>query len=200
MLSWPGAARTADRSRRRFGACASSPLTSPTARLKADFYVFACGPWLGHFFCNCGRFDSFDQAGHFFLRSTRRRLAFYGRTSSGWATTANNFSTASPAATAAGFKVADDTRGEASIHKRRTIVSPTTLKRIREYVASRFPAMKKCSAHETRVCQYEQTSDSSFILDRIREWIMLAVEAALDTASTRPSPRRDDCGANSERR
>ena len=46
------------------------------------------------------------------------------------------------------------------------MVSQTTLKRIREYVASRFPAMKDAPLIETRVCQYEQTSDSNFILDR----------------------------------
>ena len=46
------------------------------------------------------------------------------------------------------------------------MVSPATLKRVREYIAFRFPAMKDAPLIETRVCQYEQTSDSNFIVDR----------------------------------
>jgi glycine/D-amino acid oxidase-like deaminating enzyme len=37
---------------------------------------------------------------------------------------------------------------------------------VREYIAHRFPAMKDAPLIETRVCQYEQTPDSHFILDR----------------------------------
>jgi glycine/D-amino acid oxidase-like deaminating enzyme len=46
------------------------------------------------------------------------------------------------------------------------VVSPATLKRVREYIAFRFPAMKDAPLIETRVCQYEQTSDSQFVVDR----------------------------------
>jgi sarcosine oxidase len=41
------------------------------------------------------------------------------------------------------------------------------LKEIREYVAFRFPALKDAPLVETRVCQYEQTPDSHFIIDRL---------------------------------
>ena len=46
------------------------------------------------------------------------------------------------------------------------VVSPATLKRVREYIAFRFPAMKDAPLVETRVCQYEQTPDANFIIDR----------------------------------
>ena len=46
------------------------------------------------------------------------------------------------------------------------MVSPATLKRVRDYIAFRFPAMKDAPLIETRVCQYEQTPDSHFIIDR----------------------------------
>jgi len=40
------------------------------------------------------------------------------------------------------------------------------LKKIREYLGFRFPAMKNAPLLETRVCQYENTSDGHFIIDR----------------------------------
>ncbi|HZW79552.1 MAG TPA: FAD-dependent oxidoreductase, partial [Candidatus Deferrimicrobiaceae bacterium] len=46
------------------------------------------------------------------------------------------------------------------------VVSHVTLKRVREYIALRFPAMRNAPLIETRVCQYEQTLDSNFIMDR----------------------------------
>ncbi len=66
-----------------------------------------------------------------------------------------------------GFKVADDTRGPAfDPTSGERVVSQAALKRVREYVAFRFPAMKDAPLIETRVCQYEQTRDSHFIVDR----------------------------------
>ena len=66
-----------------------------------------------------------------------------------------------------GFKVADDTRGSAfDPTTGERMVSQATLKRVREYLAFRFPAMKDAPLIETRVCQYEQTPDSNFIVDR----------------------------------
>ena len=66
-----------------------------------------------------------------------------------------------------GFKMADDTRGAAFDPTRgERVVSMATLKRVREYLELRFPAMKDAPLIEMRVCQYEQTPDSNFILDR----------------------------------
>src|ERR1022692_2745103 len=66
-----------------------------------------------------------------------------------------------------GFKVADDTRGAAfDPTSGERVITQATLKRVREYLALRFPAMKDAPLLETRVCQYEQTFDSNFILDR----------------------------------
>jgi glycine/D-amino acid oxidase-like deaminating enzyme len=66
-----------------------------------------------------------------------------------------------------GFKIADDTRGpEFDPTNGERVISPETLKRVREYVAFRFPALRDAPLIETRVCQYEQTPDSHFIIDR----------------------------------
>jgi glycine/D-amino acid oxidase-like deaminating enzyme len=66
-----------------------------------------------------------------------------------------------------GFKVADDTRGSPfDPTDGERVVSLATLKRVREYVAFRFPAMKDAPLIETRVCQYEQTPDRNLVVDR----------------------------------
>jgi len=66
-----------------------------------------------------------------------------------------------------GFKVADDTRGPAfDPTSGERVITQATLKRVREYIAFRFPAMKDAPLIESRVCQYEQTPDSGLILDR----------------------------------
>jgi glycine/D-amino acid oxidase-like deaminating enzyme len=66
-----------------------------------------------------------------------------------------------------GFKLADDTRGpefDPTTGERK--ISEETLQRIREYLGFRFPGMKDAPLTESRVCQYEQTLDSDFIVDR----------------------------------
>jgi len=45
-------------------------------------------------------------------------------------------------------------------------VSAERLQLAREYMAFRFPGMKDAPLLEARVCQYEQTADSHFIIDR----------------------------------
>jgi glycine/D-amino acid oxidase-like deaminating enzyme len=37
---------------------------------------------------------------------------------------------------------------------------------VKKYVASRFPALKDAPVVETRVCQYENTSNGDFLIDR----------------------------------
>jgi glycine/D-amino acid oxidase-like deaminating enzyme len=66
-----------------------------------------------------------------------------------------------------GFKIADDTRGAAfdpTDGERR--VDDSSLQRARAYIRLRFPALEHAPLVETRVCQYEQTPDGDFIVDR----------------------------------
>ena len=142
---------------------------SDGARLKADQYVFACGPWLGELF----RKTIGD-----LIRPTKQDIFFFGPPArhAGYFTDAHmpvwgdhgkRFFYGIPGSDRRGFKMADDTRGAAFDPTRgERVVSMATLKRIREYLALRFPGMKDAPLIETRVCQYEQTPDSNFILDR----------------------------------
>ncbi|MGZ6465597.1 MAG: NAD(P)/FAD-dependent oxidoreductase [Bdellovibrionota bacterium] len=141
---------------------------SDGSRLKADCYVFACGPWLGKLF---------PQAVGRLVQPTKQDVFFFGTPAGDhrfsdthlpvWANHRGRFRYGIPGSDRRGFKIADDTRGPAfdPTNGERT-VSQETLRDIREYVGFRFPALKDAFLVETQVCQYEQTPDSHFILDR----------------------------------
>ena len=66
-----------------------------------------------------------------------------------------------------GLKIAFDEHGErVDPDTQSRIVSPAMTKRVREYVARRFPALDDAPIVETRVCQYENTSNGDFLIDR----------------------------------
>jgi glycine/D-amino acid oxidase-like deaminating enzyme len=141
---------------------------SDGSRLKADYYVFACGPWLGKLFP--------ETLGNV-IRPTKQDIFFFGTPAGDslftdtelpvWGDHGKRFFYGIPGGDRRGFKVADDTRGGSfDPTDGERVISQATLKRVREYISFRFPAMKDAPLIETRVCQYEQTSDSNFIMDR----------------------------------
>ncbi len=145
---------------------------SDGSRLKADSYVFACGPWLGKLF---------PTAIGELVRPTKQDIFFFGSPAGDdrftdarlpvWADHRDHFFYGIPGAIQGdarrGFKIADDTRGPAfDPTNGERVINPETLKVVREYVAFRFPALKDAPLLETRVCQYEQTPDNHFIVDR----------------------------------
>jgi glycine/D-amino acid oxidase-like deaminating enzyme len=141
---------------------------SDGSRLKADHYVFACGPWLGKLF---------PETVGGLIRPTKQDVFFFGTPAGDsrftdahlpvWGDHGNRFFYGIPGSDRRGFKVADDTRGPSfDPTSGERVVSRATLKRVREYLAFRFPAMKDAPLIETRVCQYEQSPDSNFIVDR----------------------------------
>lgn len=141
---------------------------SDGSRLTADGFVFACGPWLG---------SLFPEVIGDRVRPTRQEVFFFGTPSGDrrfteealpvWADHATRFMYGIPGNEWRGFKVADDTRGP--------VFDPTNgerkptdaaLQTAREYLAYRFPGMKDAPLLESRVCQYEQSPDEHFIIDR----------------------------------
>jgi len=46
------------------------------------------------------------------------------------------------------------------------IIDPESVEIVRSYMAARFPDLADAPIVETRVCQYETTPDSQFIIDR----------------------------------
>jgi glycine/D-amino acid oxidase-like deaminating enzyme len=141
---------------------------SDGSRLKADRYIFACGPWLGKLFPHAvGELVQVTRQDIFFFGPPAGDDRFTDRHLPVWADHRGRFRYGIPGSDRRGFKIADDTRGPTfDPTDGERIVSQETLEDIREYVAFRFPALKDAPLVETRVCQYEQTPDSHFILDR----------------------------------
>lgn len=134
---------------------------------KADHYVFACGPWLAKLFPETlGNIIRPTKQDVFFFGPPAGDLRFTDAQLPVWGDHSERFFYGIPGSDRRGFKVADDTRGEDFDPTRgERVVNPATLKHVREYIAFRFPAMKDAPLVETRVCQYEQTPDSDFIMD-----------------------------------
>ncbi len=141
---------------------------SDGTHLKTDLYVFACGPWLGQLFPKAlGNLIQPTKQDIFFFGPPAGEVHFNDTQIPVWGDHGDRFFYGIPGNFSRGFKVADDTRGEPfNPTSGERIVSQETLKRVRDYVGFRFPAMKDAPLIETRVCQYEQTSDSGFIVDR----------------------------------
>jgi glycine/D-amino acid oxidase-like deaminating enzyme len=145
----------------------SIALSDDTA-LKADGYVFACGPWLGRLFPHTiGNLIHPTKQDVFFFGTPPGDTRFHDPNTPVWGDHRGKFYYGIPGSDRRGFKIADDTRGpDFDPTDGERIINPETLKDVREYIAFRFPALKDAPLVETRVCQYEQTSDSHFIVDR----------------------------------
>jgi len=141
---------------------------SDGSSLSVDRYVFACGPWMGRVFP--------DVIGKL-VRATRQEVFFFGPPAGDtrfdfpelpvWADHREHFYYGIPGGLGRGFKAADDTRGpDFDPSSTDRIVTGEGLKAMREYISFRFPALKGAPLVESRVCQYENTPDEDFILDR----------------------------------
>jgi len=138
------------------------------SQLKAHILVFACGPWLSQLFPNAiGSFVKATKQDVFFFGAPAGDGRFHDPNLPVWVDHRDKFRYGIPGSDRRGFKIADDTRGpDFDPTNGERIINPETLKDIREYVGFRFPALRDAPLIETRVCQYEQTPDSHFIVDR----------------------------------
>lgn len=137
--------------------------------LRADLYVFACGPWLSSLFP--------EVIGERFLRISRQEV-FYFATPPGdprfdegrcpaWVDLGERIFYGIPGNEHRGFKLADDTRGapiDPTTAER--ILTPALLAEAREVLARRFPALAGAPLVESRVCQYENSPDGHLLFDR----------------------------------
>jgi len=141
---------------------------SDGSHIAADRYVFACGPWMSTLFPRTigDKIESRKQD-VFFFGTPPGDTRFSPPQMPVWADHRFPFMYGIPGNDGRGFKIADDTRGPA--------FDPTTgnrnisdegLKQARAYIEFRFPGMQGAPLVESRVCQYEQTPDSHFIIDR----------------------------------
>jgi glycine/D-amino acid oxidase-like deaminating enzyme len=137
--------------------------------ITADLYVFACGPWLGRLFP--------DVIGEQGVRPTRQEVFYFGTPPGDlryqeegmpvWIDFGERIFYGIPGNEQRGFKVADDTRGAPidPTTAERT-VTPAELERARGALARRFPALAGAPLLGAEVCQYENSPDGHFLLDR----------------------------------
>ena len=146
------------------------PLPGP---ISAGQYIYACGPWLPKLFpALLGNR----------IHPTRQEVFFFGPP-------AGNVSFAPPAMPAwldyghpsgayslpdlerRGFKLAFDRHGpDTDPDLQERAISSKSVAAARAFVAERFPALATAPIVETRVCQYENTSNGDFLIDRHPEF------------------------------
>jgi sarcosine oxidase len=136
--------------------------------IAADAFVFACGPWMASLFPEVvgdGLIATRQEVMYFGTPPADRR--FDSTSFPGWMDFGAGRWYGMPGTEGRGVKVADDMAGlpidPSSIDR---VVSPDSVARAREYVARRFPALRREPVVETRVCQYEYSPDGDFLLDR----------------------------------
>lgn len=140
--------------------------------VEADAFLFACGGWLPQLFP-----DVLGKA----IVPTRQEVMYFGtppgdhRFDVGhlpvWADLGRRLVYGFPAAEGCGVKITDDTRGppmDPSTEDRQ--VRASAVADARAYLARRFPGLAEAPVLETRVCQYENSPDGHYVLDRHPSW------------------------------
>jgi sarcosine oxidase len=141
---------------------------SDGATVQADRYVFACGPWLGRLFP--------DVIGSR-VRPTRQEVFYFGTPAGDerfieprlpvWVDAGDRFIYGIPGNVHRGFKIADDRRGpEFDPTDGDRNPSPDLERAARAFLARRFPALSRAPLLGAEVCQYENSPDGHFIIDR----------------------------------
>jgi glycine/D-amino acid oxidase-like deaminating enzyme len=145
----------------------SAITTTSGERIEAEHFIFACGAWLGKLFPDI-------LSGRIF--PTRQEVFFFGVPAGDsrfvppalptWLFQEDEIY-GMPDLESRGLKIAVDRHGAR--------VDPDTQSRLataegaaeaRRYVEQRFPALRGAPIVETRVCQYENTWNGDFLIDR----------------------------------
>ncbi len=141
--------------------------TREGATISAGVFVFACGPWLPKLFPGL-----LGERIH----STRQEVYYFGTPAGDRRFAPPRFPTwidfgsemyGLPDLEGRGFKLALDRHGAAfDPDTAERLITPETLREVRGFLAERFPALKDAPLVESRVCQYENTSNGDFLIDR----------------------------------
>jgi monomeric sarcosine oxidase len=139
--------------------------------IAAEIFIFACGPWLPKLFPELLGARIFPSRQEVYFFGVPAGDARFGPPAMPtWLELKDEFY-GMPDLESRGFKIANDRHGE--------MVDPDTQSRLpsvegiaaaKKYIARRFPALKDAPIVETRVCQYENTSNGDFLIDRHPEF------------------------------
>lgn len=145
----------------------TSITTSDRHTVTAGQFVFACGSWLGKLFPEVLGAKIFPSRQEIFFFGLPAGATQFAETHlPTWLYLADEFY-GMPDIESRGFKVADDRHGaRVDPDTQSRIASPEAIDAARKFVARRFPALANAPIVETRVCQYENTSNGDFLIDR----------------------------------
>jgi sarcosine oxidase len=142
-------------------------MTSHGEVIAAGHFIFACGAWLGKLFPDVLGLRIFP---------SRQEVFFFGIPAGDTRFAPLELPTwlfqedlvyGMPDIENRGLKIAFDEHGErVDPDSQSRIVSPAMTEAAREYLARRFPALARAPLVEARVCQYENTSNGDFLVDR----------------------------------
>ena len=141
--------------------------TTSGDEIRADVHVFACGPWLPKLFP-----ELLSER----IYVTRQEVIFLGVPAGDYRFNAgvmpcwidfNDLVYALPNIEGRGFKIAIDAHGpEFDPDTGQRVVTSSGLDAARAYLTQRVPSLAGAPVTETRVCQYENTSNGDFLIDR----------------------------------
>ncbi|MFN2513154.1 MAG: FAD-dependent oxidoreductase [Pyrinomonadaceae bacterium] len=144
-----------------------SLVTTREGRITARTYVFGCGPWLPKVFP--------EILGNL-IQITRQEVYYFGVPAGDdrFASPAmpvwidfNDLVYALPDIAGSGFKIAIDAHGpEFDPDKGDRVATPQGLAAVRSYLSLRIPSLTDAPLLRTEVCQYENTSNGDFLIDR----------------------------------
>ncbi|MBS0364343.1 MAG: FAD-dependent oxidoreductase [Proteobacteria bacterium] len=142
-------------------------------RLHAGQFVFACGPWLPKVFPDLLGERIFPTRQEAFFISTPPGDSRFGPASlPGWADfNGGDVYYGFPDLEGRGFKIAHDRHGPAfDPDSGDRIASAGGLQDVRAFMRRRFPDLAGRPLNESRVCQYENSSNGDFLIDRHPSW------------------------------
>lgn len=136
-------------------------------RFAAGTFVFAAGPWLPGLFPDVLRgLIAVTKQDVVYLGPAPGDVRWSDTAIPCWVDMAHPFY-GLPSAEGGGFKVAPDRFGPAwDPTAGDRLVDPDAVRVAREYAARRFPDLARQPVVDARVCQYEMTPDSHFLIDR----------------------------------
>jgi monomeric sarcosine oxidase len=143
--------------------------TSAGDSLSAGTFIFACGPWLPKIFPELLKDRIFPSRQEvFFLGPPPGSSAFRPPQMPVWLhRTHPDLPYALPDVEGRGFKIAFDRHGDAfDPDGGSRVVVPSSIERLRAYLQKHIPILENAPVIETRVCQYENTWNGDFLIDR----------------------------------
>jgi glycine/D-amino acid oxidase-like deaminating enzyme len=134
--------------------------------IAAGTFVFACGPWLPKLFpAELGQRIFVTRQEVFFFGVPAGERGFAAPAMPCWIDADNLYGI--PDLENRGFKIGDDEHGPPiDPDSEDRLIAEESLAVMRSKLGVRFPAMKDAPLLETRVCQYENSANGDFLLDR----------------------------------